>query len=73
MKLSEFLSEKNNGMTASEFAARLGISRQALHRYMKEERRPEWNVLQRIFRETGGAVTPNDFLDKRRGRSREMA
>lgn len=60
MTLSEWLTKNQIADTA--FADRIGVSRQALHRY-KNGRRPEWSVLERIVRETEGAVTPNDFIE----------
>lgn len=61
MKLAAYLSA--NDIRDSDFAARIGVTRQTLWRYKSGERRPEWDVLERISRETGGQVTPNDFLD----------
>lgn len=60
MKLADFLSE--TGLSVIDFAGRIGVTRQALHRYISGERRPEWDVLLRISKETDGKVTPNDFL-----------
>lgn len=60
MTLAEFLSEADIKPTA--FAERIGVTRQTLWRYMSGERRPEWDVLERIQTETSGQVTPNDFL-----------
>ena len=61
MKLADFLS--NADIKATAFAERIGVTRQTLWRYISGERRPEWDVLERIQRETEGQVTPNDFLD----------
>lgn len=61
MTLAEYLDKAETSDTA--FAEMIGVSRQALHRYKTGERRPEWNVLERIRDVTGGQVTPNDFLD----------
>ncbi|WP_245442946.1 helix-turn-helix domain-containing protein [Methylobacterium terrae] len=60
MKLADYLSDAQIG--DSTFAGRIGVTRQTLWRYKSGERRPEWDVLERISRETGGQVTPNDFL-----------
>lgn len=60
MKLADYLSE--NEIADSAFAERIGVSRQALWRYKSGERRPEWSILEVIARETGGKVTPNDFM-----------
>lgn len=60
MKLADYLSEAE--IKPSAFAERLGVTRQTLWRYMSGERRPEWSILEVIARETGGKVTPNDFM-----------
>ena len=44
------------------FAERIGVSRQALHRYKVGERTPRPSVLSRIREATNGAVTANDFV-----------
>lgn len=61
MKLADYLSQAE--IKPSAFAERLGVTRQTLWRYMSGDRRPEWDVLERIRAETDGQVTPNDFLD----------
>lgn len=61
MKLAEYLSDAE--IKASAFAERIGVTRQTLWRYMSGERRPEWDVLERIAQATRGQVTPNDFLE----------
>lgn len=61
MKLAAYLTA--NEVLDVVFAEKLGVTRQTLWRYKSGERRPEWDVLERIKRETGGQVTPNDFLD----------
>lgn len=61
MTITEFLA--GGELTAATFAERIGVSRQALHRYTTGERRPEWGVIERIVIATNGAVTANDFLN----------
>lgn len=46
----------------SAFADRIGVSRQALHRYKTNVRTPRPAILARIRAETAGAVTADDFL-----------
>lgn len=60
MKLASYLTQAE--ISDSAFAERIGVSRQALWRYKSGDRRPEWDVLERIAHETAGQVTPNDFL-----------
>lgn len=61
MKLAEYVQQEK--LTAAEFGRRIDLSRSAVLRLMKGERRPSWAVLDRISRETGGAVQPADFLE----------
>lgn len=60
MTLAEYLAR--NDLKAAELATRIGVSRQALSRYIKGERRPEWTLLRRITEATDGHVTANDFV-----------
>jgi transcriptional regulator with XRE-family HTH domain len=62
MQLAAYLTQAD--IKPSAFAERIGVTRQTLWRYMSGERRPEWDVLERIKRETEGHVTPNDFLEE---------
>jgi transcriptional regulator with XRE-family HTH domain len=52
-------------MPAAAFADRLGVSVQAVHRYLNGERLPRPDVMVRIAEITGGAVKPNDFYSVR--------
>lgn len=61
MRLNSYLEQAAE--PDASFARRIGVSPQALSRYKLGQRRPEWDVLERIARETDGAVTPNDFID----------
>ncbi|CAO4179026.1 helix-turn-helix domain-containing protein [Methylorubrum populi] len=61
MKLADYLSEAE--IRPAAFAERIGVTRQTLWRYVSGDRRPEWDVLERIQAATGGHVTPNDFLE----------
>lgn len=46
----------------ADFAERIDITRQAVHRYRTGKRRPtNSDLLARIAAETNGAVTANDF------------
>lgn len=60
MKLSDYLSGQNESPAA--FAAAIGVSRQAVHRYKAGERVPRPEVLSRIRAATNGAVTADDFM-----------
>ena len=60
MTLTDYLNRERIPMAA--FAERIGVSRQSLHRYTAGQRRPDWDVLSRIVRETNGEVTANDFI-----------
>lgn len=61
MRLSDYIAELK--ISDAAFAERIGVSRQALSRYLSGDRRPDWAVLNRIVQATDGHVTPNDFLD----------
>lgn len=60
MKLSDYLITQQ--ITPAEFARRIGVGRMSVHRYIRGERFPRPDVLQRIHQATKGRVTPNDFL-----------
>ncbi len=60
MKLADYLSKQN--IPGAEFARRIEVSQEAVRRYVKGDRRPEWDVLARIVSATDGHVQPNDFL-----------
>lgn len=60
MKLSEWL--KQTGTKKFRFAERIGVSPSVVTDYCKERYAPRGKVAEAIIRETGGAVTANDFL-----------
>jgi transcriptional regulator with XRE-family HTH domain len=60
MKISDWLDKAD--IADSEFADRIGVSRQALSRYKAGTRTPRPSVLARIRAETNGRVTANDFV-----------
>lgn len=61
MKLSAYLAI--NEISDADFATAIGVERQAVHRYKSGLRFPTRSVLNKIFDETGGQVTANDFFD----------
>jgi transcriptional regulator with XRE-family HTH domain len=60
MQITDWLTK--NEISDAAFAARIGVSRQALWRYKSGERIPRPNILKRIQGETGGQVEPADFF-----------
>lgn len=60
MKLGAWLDHKE--MSDELFGQRIGVSRQAVHRYRNGERWPSRDVMAKIVMETAGMVTPDDFL-----------
>lgn len=60
MNLADYLTQHDVKVPA--FASRIGVSSQALHRYLDGDRRPKPHILERIHQVTGGAVQPNDFF-----------
>ncbi len=63
MTLSEYL--KNNGLTATEFAARIGRSVSTVTRAAKGEAIPDVSTMLAIKGVTDGQVQPNDFYTER--------
>lgn len=68
MKLDDYL--RKSGMTSAQFAEACGIaSKQTIHNYRHGIRFPTPENLKRIREATGGAVTPDDFVDQHAGAS----
>lgn len=59
MQLREFLSDEK--ITIPAFAETIGVSVQAVHRYVSGERVPRHEVMERITAATHGKVQPNDI------------
>lgn len=60
MRLGDWLKAKNKN--ASEFAPLIGVGVSAVTRYVNGDRVPRPEIMVKIFEETGGAVTANDFV-----------
>lgn len=45
------------------FAEQIGVTPISLSRYFSGVRKPSAEIMERIHRATGGAVTPNDFFN----------
>lgn len=71
MKLASYLTDRK--ISDSDFADRIGVSRQAIHRYKTGDRIPEQHVISKIYRATSGAVTANDFFNTPRQPQRASA
>ncbi len=61
MKLAQWL--KSNDISAREFAARVKTTEATVSRLRNGRAQPSMELAQKIMTATGGAVTPNDFLD----------
>ena len=61
MRLSAYLSDK--GESTAEFAARLGVTGEAVRLWLNGERIPRQEMMVRISQATDNAVTPNDFFE----------
>lgn len=61
MKLQNYLAL--NAVKQKDFAARIGENQTCVNRYCLGQRIPRPDVMRKIFCETNGAVTPNDFFD----------
>ena len=59
MELRRYLD--NQDLPVAEFAETIGVTVQALYRYINGERIPKREIMDRIVRATCGRVTPSDF------------
>lgn len=59
MQLSAWLRE--NELTFTAFAARIGVTPETVRRYAAGERIPERDIMPRVVAETEGKVQANDF------------
>lgn len=60
MQIAQWLKEQD--VTATAFAARIGVSISTVTRIARGEVTPSPDTLRKIMAETGGAVTANDFF-----------
>lgn len=60
MTLDQYL--KDNHITQASFAASIGADQSTISRLLAGVYNPSLSLLNRIFKATGGNVTPNDFL-----------
>lgn len=60
MRLSAYLAKHH--LSYREFAELVGVSDEAVRRYVSGERFPMLDVLHRIAKATRGQVTANDFV-----------
>lgn len=61
MQLKDWLDQE--GLKPAHFAPRIKRSAEAVRRYALGERIPDKATMPLIVRETGGAVTANDFFE----------
>jgi hypothetical protein len=54
--------QRQQGLTLTALAARLGRPVSSVHGWLRGSRRPDHASLRRIHEATGGAVTANDFM-----------
>jgi transcriptional regulator with XRE-family HTH domain len=54
---------KENGLTRDAVARALGLGGSAISKYCKPGHWPTLEVAQRIYRFTGGQISPNDMFD----------
>lgn len=71
MKLKTYI--ESHGLSPARFAAMIGVSQPAVHRYVHNGRIPQRAVMLRISEVTGGKVTPNDFYEREQKKSRRNA
>lgn len=63
MQLASYLSKRR--IHPADFAKQIGVSGEAVRRYLVEGRIPTPAVMDRIVAATHGKVTPNDFYSSR--------
>lgn len=61
MKLKSYL--KANRIPVPAFAESVGVNRQAIYSYLRDEKKPSEETMLNIVTVTGGAVMPNDFYN----------
>lgn len=59
MKLAEYIELEN--LALSEFAARIGVTHEAVRRYVRCKRVPTPAIIKKIVKATNGKVRPDDF------------
>jgi transcriptional regulator with XRE-family HTH domain len=65
MKLASWLQIPNEDGTRKrrrDFAARIGVTPSMITAYCEDRMWPKRALMEAIVRETGGEVTPNDFI-----------
>jgi transcriptional regulator with XRE-family HTH domain len=62
MKLNNYLHEQD--ISSAAFGEAVGVTQVTIGRYMKGQRIPTRDVMQKIIAATGGEVTPNDFFSE---------
>ena len=65
MTLREYLTRSDT--TISEFARQIGVGRMTVHRWVKAQRYPRPDMMDRIMGATRGNVTALDFLQALKG------
>lgn len=60
MKLNQYLAESKT--SPAQFAEQLGVSKETVRRYLKGERIPDRDMMQKIALATACKVTANDFF-----------
>lgn len=60
MDLRTYLTRED--LTLNDFAVRIERSTASVSRIVRGLQRPDWDTMMAISRETGGEVTPNDFI-----------
>lgn len=53
---------RSQGLKVDDFAEKINVSRGAVLKWISGERYPRFEYLNRIYNETQGVVTPNDFF-----------
>lgn len=59
MKLETYLSKQ--GISETAFAATVGVKQPTINRYVRDQRFPDPEMIERIAKATGGRVTVGDW------------
>ena len=60
MQLSDYMQQTGN--TVAKFAAEIGVSQEAVRMWIRGDRKPRFEQLEKIAVATDNRVLPNDFL-----------
>ncbi len=69
MTLEKYLIK--HGLTSVAFAEKVGVDQSTIHRLRKRDQIPSRDLMDRIFKATGGAVRADDFFGLPKGATKQ--